>query len=325
MTDTALILAPRSDLVTVDPREYPSQPDPSTRWERAAHDWLLGRRSERTRRAYADAWTAFLAHVARPPWSIERAHVIAYRDALVSQGKSEATICQALAALSSFYRFCQAEGLTDRNPCQGVQRPRVRPYDKARYITGQQARQVLAVVDTSTPAGRRDRAILALFLTMGLRRAELAALRRGDVTERPDGVAVLTYTPKGKARETREIPATAWRALRVYLADRGELGKDAPVFVAHDRAADYRETHPLTAEAIRLLVAKHTTQATGQALNPHGLRHSAATLLYKMTGDRRAVQELLGHTRASTTDIYLHRLDDRRAQLGDLLGAELGV
>lgn len=298
----------------------------ATGWERAAADWLTARRSERTRQAYAAAWGDFLAYVQRPPWLVERSHVIAWRDALAAQGKAEATICQALAALSSFYRFVQGEGLTERNPCQGVQRPKVKPYDKARFITQAQARDVLAVVDTSTEAGRRDRAILALFLTMGLRRAEVASLRRGDISERPDGVATLAYTPKGKARETRDIPATAWRALRVYLVDRGSLAKDAPVFVAHDRAAqDRARVIPLTPEAIRQLVAKYTRAATGQALHVHGLRHSAATMLYRLTGDRRAVQELLGHTRASTTDIYLHRLDDRRAQLGDMLGAELGV
>lgn len=312
-------------IIPVPPLSLSTFKDDGAAWERAASDWLTARRSERTRQAYAAAWSDFLAHVQRPPWSIARADVISYRDALASQGKAETTICQALAALSSFYRFALSEGLTDRNPCQGVERPKVKPYDKARYITQAQARDVLAVVDTSTPTGRRDRAILALFLTMGLRRVELASLRRGDVIERPDGVAVLSYQPKGKARETREIPATAWRALRVYLADRGDLAKDAPVFVAHDRAAPVRRPIALTCEAIRLVVAKYTLAATGQALNPHGLRHSAATMLYRLTGDRRAVQELLGHTRASTTDIYLHRLDDRRAQLGDLLGAELGI
>ena len=296
-------------------------------WENAAADWLRGKRSERTRQAYADAWRDFLARVAVAPWLVTRADVITYRDGLAAAGLSDATICQRLAALSSFYRFALSEGLAglERNPCQGVERPRVKPYDKSRWIDTDAARRVLGQVDTSTPAGRRDRAILALFLTMGLRRAELAGLRRADISEPPGSLARLTYQPKGKPRETRDIPATGWRALRAYLADRGELAPDAPVFVAHDHGAARRDPTPLTAEAVRLIVAKYTRAALGQALNPHGLRHSSATMLYRLTGDRRAVQELLGHTRASTTDIYLHRLDDRRAALGDLLGAELGV
>ena len=76
----AIIPAPRHDLAT------PAAPDPATRWEAAARDWLKKGRSDRTKATYAAVWTSFLAYVARPPWAIERADVIAWRDDLVSQG-----------------------------------------------------------------------------------------------------------------------------------------------------------------------------------------------------------------------------------------------
>ena len=290
----------------------PSSPDPAA-WERAARDWLEARRSERTRAAYATAWAAFLAFAGVAPWAVTRAHVIAWRDHLEGKGggkkKAPATVAQRLAALSSFYRYARHEGLIERNPTEGVERPPVRAYDKAEAMTEAQARAVLRLT-SNTPRGRRDRALLALALTTGLRRAELLGLRRCDVLESPR--PAIRYTPKGGAEETRRLPGTAWQALRLYLEDLGDVADDAPIF-------------PLSAQGLRYIVRRYTLAATGHAYNPHELRHTAATILYEATGDGRAVQELLGHARRSTTDLYLHKLADRRDALGDVIGDALGL
>ena len=307
MTDTALIVAPRGDLVT------PAALDPVGRWEAAAADWLLGKRSERTRATYADAWAAFLAYVNRPPWAIERAHIIGWRDDLVRQGKADATVAARLAAISSFYRFARREGLTDRNPAEGVERPRVKPYGKTAWLTEDEAARVLASIPTSSPTSKRDRALLGLALTMGLRRAELLGIRRRDVLDQGDGRPLLRYKPKGKAEETRALPAAAWRALRPYLVERGDLAADAPIF-------------SLTPEGLRYIVRTYTRRALGKAVNPHSLRHTAASILWTRTGKLSEVQALMGHNRATTTEIYIHALQaDDRARLGDVIGDALGL
>lgn len=216
-------------------------------------------------------------------------------------------MAQRLAALSSFYRYARHEGLIERNPAEGVERPPVKAYDKAEAMTEGQAKAVLALVP---PSARRDRALLALALTTGLRRAELLGLRRRDVLESPR--PAIRYTPKGGAEETRRLPATAWQALRPYLEELGDVDGDAPIF-------------RLSAQGLRYIVRRYTLAATGHAYNPHELRHTAANILHERTGDGRAVQELLGHARRSTTDIYLHKMADRRDALGDVIGDALGL
>ncbi len=302
----ALIPATRYDLAQGDGQDL-------GRWQRAAADWLLGRRSERTRRAYADAWAAFLAYVNRPPWSIERGHVIGWRDDLTRQGKADATIAARLAAISSFYRFARHEGLTDRNPADGVERPRVKPYGKTAWLTEEEAARVLASIRPSSPTAKRDRALLALALTMGLRRAELLGIRRRDVLDLGDGRPVLRYRPKGKPEQARAFPASAWRSLSAYLAERGDLAADAPIF-------------DLTPEGLRYVVRTYTRRALGKAVNPHSLRHTAASILWARTGKLSEVQALMGHNRATTTEIYIHALQaDDRARLGDVIGDALGL
>ena len=309
MTDSAMIRNPQPA-----PLAIVGADDPAQAWESVAADWLQGRRSERTRATYTAAWHDFLAHSQRSPWAIQRSDVIAWRDAMTEQRKADATIAQRLAAVSSFYRFARAEGLTDRNPCDGVERPKVKPYDKAAWLTEEQARRVLESIRPGSPTADRDRALLTLALTMGLRRAELLGIRRGDVVERPDGSAALRYRPKGKSEETRPLPLSAWRALRRHLATMPDTSPEARVF-------------DLTAEGLRYIVRRYTSAALGQPISPHGLRHSAASILYKRTGKPADVQAMLGHARITTTEIYVHNAltDDRRAHLGDIIGDALGL
>ena len=319
MSQTAIIPAPRHDLAT------PAAPDPATRWEAAARDWLKKGRSDRTKATYAAVWTAFLSYVQRPPWAIERADVIAWRDDLVSQGKADATVAARLAAISSFYRFARDEGLTDRNPCQGVERPSVEAYGKAVSITPSQYTALLGQVDRSTVQGRRDYAMLILEYGTAIRRAELVSIRRGDLVETPAGDIMLAYRPKGGDEETRTLPRKAVTALREYLADRGPLEASDPVFVAHDRGAHKRQARPLTAEAWRNIVTKYSQAALGVRIRPHALRHSAATEAWEQTRDLKQVQKLLGHKHVVTTQRYVDHLEDKRAQLGDRLLAALGL
>ena len=295
-------------------------------WAEALTDWLATRRSDRTRRAYAEALRGLLTHAGKETWAVTRADVASWAKSLEADGLGHASRALALAAVASFYKHAQAEGLADRSPVDGVPRPKVEAYGRAVALSRDQAESVLSAISRDDVAGRRDYAMMCLALGTGLRRAELVNIRRGDLADTPTGEVTLTYRPKGGKIETRPLPSLAVAALREYLADRGPLAADDPVFVAHDRATGHRPPRALTAEAWRLIVAKYTGAALqGRTVAPHTLRHTAATQLYRRTRDLEAVQKFLGHRNMATTQRYIDHLEDNRARLGDDLLADFGV
>lgn len=313
-------------IVTSSPAPLAVAPDNDrARWAALAEDWIATRKSDRTRRAYAYALARFFADVDAAPWQVTRADVARYGASLRAAGRSDATIAARLAAVSAFYQHARAEGLTDRNPAEGVPRPSVEPYGHAAPLTRDQAAAVLRGPDRATVAGRRDYAMLLLQFTTGIRRAELVNIRRGDLTTTPAGDWLLTYRPKGGDQVTRPLPRRAVPALQAVLADRGELTADDPLFVAADRGAARRVGRALTAEAWRGIVTKYTAGALGFRVHPHALRHTVASLAWEKTHDLKEVQALLGHKHATTTQRYITRLEDNRAALGDDLAALLGV
>lgn len=297
-------------------------------WERVANEWLANFRSERTRATYRAAWRDFLRYSGKHPAHVTRHDVIGYRDHLATQGRARSARAQGqraasigvkLAALASFYERAKNDGLIAVNPVAGVQRPKVESYSAATWLTRAEAKMLLQAPDRATIEGKRDYAILLAILTMGLRRAEVLAMRRGDLVENGERIE-LRYAPKGGEEQTRPVPTVVWRAICEYLDARGNLADDAPVFVAHDHAADARaHGTPLTGEALRLMLARYSLVALGRVVNPHALRHTCAGEAWESTRDLRKVQSLLGHASATTTERYLHRRDDDRGALGDAL------
>lgn len=300
-------------------------PDP-VKWESTAADWLAKRRSERTRRAYHDALGLLVAWAGVPAWDITPAHVAGWVLSMRATGASDATIALRLAAVGTFYATAVDARLLDVSPVDGIERPKVEPYGKAEALKRDQVTRVLASIDRTTPAGRRDYCMMLMSLTMALRRAEVVSILRGDIRAALDGGLLLAYRPKGGDERTRRLPVAVADALRAVLSDRGDLEPAAPLFVAHDRAAGHRDqVQPITAEAWRQRVATYTRAATGTAIAPHALRHSAAVELWEKRRDLLAVSRLLGHANAATTEIYLRHFDDDRHLLGDDLAASFGA
>ena len=295
-------------------------------WSRTAVEWLTNFQSPQTRQTYRNAWRDFLSWLSRHPATVTRLDVIVYRDHLAREGKRAATISVRLAALASFYAHAKREGLIERDPSEGVDRPKVEAYAAARWLTTGEAAQLLQAPNRTTIEGKRDYAILVAMLTMGLRRAEVATMRADDLVDRGDGTTELHYKPKGGEEKTRPVPAVASKAVREYLDARGDLSDDAPVFVAHDRAANARKDKTaLTCEAVRQMVSRYSRQSLGRMVNPHALRHTCAGAAWDTTHDLRRVQGLLGHASATTTEKYLHRRDDDRGALGDALAVSFGI
>jgi integrase/recombinase XerC len=232
------------------------------------------------------------------------------------RGNSRASAARKLASLRTFFRYQRREGRMDDDPAALVGTPR-REKKLPAHLAEQEMARLLETPDASNPFGRRDRAILELFYASGLRLSELVGLDLDDVNLSGRVVRVL-----GKGRKERVVPfnRTAGEAIRAWLADlatfaaatvdrpavpgarrRGSAARGAQALFVNYRGGR------LSTRSVDRLVRKYVSQcSTRFGISPHALRHSFATHLLQRGADLRAIQELLGHARLSTTQRYTH-------------------
>ena len=213
------------------------------------------------------------------------------------QGLGARSIQRLLSATRSFYRWLMREGLADHNPAAAVKAPKVRRKLPGTLDTDAIAR-LLDILDDS-PLALRDKAIMELFYSSGLRLAELAGLRWDQL----DSSAGLV-TVRGKGNKTRVVPvgSHAAAALAEWRKARGNFaGFEEPVIFVSNRG------DPISPRTIQSRIRYWARrQGLPQKVYPHLLRHSFASHLLESSGDLRAVQELLGHADISTTQVYTH-------------------
>jgi len=276
-------------------------------------EWFANLDNPRTRRAYQADMRDFMSFVGiRAPEEfrlITRGHVLAWRQSLEERKLNGATIRRKLAALSSLYEYLCDRQAVAHNPVKGVKRPGVESYEgKTPALADGQARQLLDAPDATTLKGKRDRAVLAVLLYHGLRRAELCAIDVGDLQERR-GVKHLRI--HGKGNKLRYLPLHPAAAARIedYLAH-SEHGADkaAPLFRAlRNPGADSR----LSSKGVYTNVVQHYGRALGLTtlplFGPHAMRATAATNALEHGADIAKVQEWLGHANIQTTRIYDRR------------------
>jgi integrase/recombinase XerC len=223
---------------------------------------------------------------------------------LHGQGLSARSLARTLSAWRSYYRWLARRGELTTDPTAGLRAPkRPRPLPKALAID--QTAALLAAPGDDLLA-LRDRAMIELFYSSGLRLAELAAL---DLVAGRHGAAGLDLagsevTVTGKRGKTRTVPvgAKAAEALAAWLEQRLAIAAaDEPALFVSRRGTR------LSPRAIELRLA-HWAKKSGLGLHvhPHMLRHSFASHVLQSSGDLRAVQEMLGHASISTTQIYTH-------------------
>jgi integrase/recombinase XerC len=199
-----------------------------------------------------------------------------------------------LSAFRSFFRFLAREGEMQNNPAAGVRSPKVRR--KLPEVLDVDEAATLVEINANDPLAVRDRAILELLYSSGLRVSELCTTRWRDLDI---GQGLLRVT--GKGNKTRIVPVgrMALAALAALRASQ-PAGADDPILRGHGG-------HPLTAGAVRALIKRRARQqGVWKRVYPHLLRHSCASHLLESSGNLRAVQELLGHADISTTQIYTH-------------------
>ncbi len=212
-------------------------------------------------------------------------------------GISAKTIQRELSALRSFFNFLIIDNRLKNNPAKDVQAPKI-ARKLPRTLDADQLQHYLNINDDSVLAVR-DRAMIEVLYSSGLRLAELIGLNQHDL-DLQQGLVNVT----GKGKKTRRVPlgSKAITALKGWLKQRAQLPAtdENAVFVN-------QKGKRLSARSVQLRL-KHWAQKQGMPghVHPHMLRHSFASHILESSGDLRAVQELLGHSDISTTQIYTH-------------------
>ena len=236
--------------------------------------------------------------------TINRDDIRMHLAAMSRAKRNPRTVSRRLAALRRFFRFWIELGKLETDPTLGLRAPR-RQKPLPHFVDESGILRMLDLPDLQTRNGKRDRAILELFYGTGMRLAELVGLNRHDLDLQGETLRVL-----GKGNKERILPLTGLvrRSTQAYLEEAPVAPADergTPVFLGRsEKRISRRSVQRMVADAIR------QTAAASQA-SPHVLRHSFATHLLNAGADLRAVQELLGHSRLATTQIYTHVSMDR--------------
>ncbi|NTV15481.1 MAG: tyrosine recombinase XerC, partial [Desulfobulbaceae bacterium] len=250
------------------------------------------------------------------PGQIDTPMVRAFVYALASRNKST-SVARKLSALRTFFRFLLREGVIARNPVLPVAMPRHDRYMPA-FLT---VDEVFALVETpggSDTFALRDRAILEMLYSTGVRVAELVGL---DLAQLDLVEEVVRVSGKGNKERLVPVGVPALEAIRAYLPQRGQL-------LANRGRQERREEmtalflnnrgRRLTARSVERLVSDYAMRAgIVNRVTPHALRHSFATHLLEMGADLRVVQELLGHASLATTQRYTHLNMDHLTKVYD--------
>ena len=301
------------------PHLLPSGTSAGSSWDQALYAFLVekGNRSgsRRTVEGYSRMLWPFFADLGKTPDRVTPADVLAWAHGVGKSGRapSAVTIGARIACLSSFYRFLIRMGLVTANPCDALQRPKTTP-SPARGLSAADVRRLLAVVP-DTLRGRRDRALLLVFILTGRRRAEVIGMKAGDITVE-DGTCFYQYRGKGGKTGRRELPRPAYEAIVRTLADTGqELATMAP-----DESLWHITSGTFYGRFRRYLAAAGLAP-TGL----HVLRHSAAKLRRDAGESVEAVSSFLDHSSLAVTTTYLRRLEGIEDRAWREVAAAIGV
>jgi integrase/recombinase XerC len=238
---------------------------------------------------------------------------IRYYIAHLFKSHKKSSISRKISAIKGFFRYLVLEGIIKEDPSQAISGPKqkrqipvVMPVDEVF--------QLLEKPDKDKPLGLRDRAILELFYSSGLRVSELTGLNIGDIDFHQGIVKVI-----GKGNKERFVPVgrMALSAIRDYLSKRGEVC-----------GGRVRESHALFLNRLGCRISERTVARMidkyvkacniPKKIGPHALRHSFATHLLDGGADLRAIQEMLGHVSLSTTQRYTHVSMGRLMEVYDM-------
>ncbi len=259
--------------------------------------------SANTQDAYArdlDKLLVFLDHEGKRPEEVVLADLQTFAAGLHDIGVGPRSQCRILSGVRSFYRFLVMDGYMDNDPTELLESP-VLGEHLPEFLTPQEVDQLKESIDLSKPEGHRNRAIIEVLFSCGLRVSELVNLKWSNVYVDERFLRIM-----GKGSKERLVPISelALKEIENYLPWRNTLkiksGEEDYVFL------NRRGGH-LTRTMI-LIMLKEQAQEAGivKTISPHTLRHSFATALLEGGADLRVIQSLLGHESIGTTEIYTH-------------------
>jgi integrase/recombinase XerC len=216
---------------------------------------------------------------------------------LHGRGLDGRSLARMLSAWRGFFHYLARDHGYQHNPCLGIRPPK--SAKRLPHALSPDEAGRLMMITAKDPLAVRDKAILELFYSSGLRLSELTGLAEGDVNFRDATVRVT-----GKGAKTRIVPVGrhALAALESWLPARGELARagEKALFVGRDGGA-------LGPRAVQARLKQWAVKlGLADKVHPHALRHSFASHVLQSSGDLRAVQEMLGHASISTTQVYTH-------------------
>ncbi len=249
-----------------------------------------------------ERWSGFLADSGFSTMSDldARFEPVRLRGYLASLNDSleRSSVCRHLSAIRGFLRHSRQRGWLARDIGTLVPTPKARR-SLPKFLKIEEMLELIHAPDSATPLGRRDRALFEVMYGAGLRVSEAVGLDLDDVDMQAGWVRVV-----GKGSKERQVPlgSPALAAVRDYLEnpDPPRHSSERALFV------NFRGGR-LTSRSVARILARHLVRlASAKSLSPHGLRHSFATHLLAAGADLRTIQELLGHSRLSTTQRYTH-------------------
>jgi len=274
--------------------------------------------SAHTVRAYESDITQYLGSVGKQrdcwlsdltPEHLTAESLRAHLADLNRAGEARSTVARKISALRTFVRYLRREAQLTHDPLRFAVSPK-REHRLPVHLSEPEMTRLLEQPDTSQALGRRDRAILELLYASGLRLAEVESLDLDSIDLSGRMVRVI-----GKGRKERLVPfnRSTETALRVWLKDQPTIASRG-ASATRTRRRDDRQPlflnfrgQRLSGRSIDRLLRRYVQQcSTHTGVSPHALRHSFATHLLQRGADLRTIQELLGHSRISTTQRYTH-------------------
>jgi integrase/recombinase XerC len=233
------------------------------------------------------------------PGEVTKADITAYLADLHRRGLAKSSVCRKLSALRAFYRFLRQRKMVVEDPCAALANPKL-PKVHPKVLNVDQAIHLVETEITLDPEGLRDLALLEVLYGSGLRVSEALGLDFAHVDLDQKLVRVL-----GKGRKERLVPLTGPAAERLgrYIEQRGAFApaaREQAVFLGKRGGRLSRK------QADRIVKEMAVRSGTPWSISPHTLRHSFASHMLQAGADLRSVQELLGHSRISTTQRYTH-------------------
>ena len=233
------------------------------------------------------------------PGEVTKADITAYLADLHRRGLAKSSVCRKLSALRAFYRFLRQRKMAVEDPCAALSNPKL-PKVHPKVLNVDQAIHLVETEITLDPEGLRDLALLEVLYGSGLRVSEALGLDFAHVDLDQKLVRVL-----GKGRKERLVPLTGPAAERLgrYIEQRGAFApaaREQAVFLGKRGGRLSRK------QADRIVKEMAVRSGTPWSISPHTLRHSFASHMLQAGADLRSVQELLGHSRISTTQRYTH-------------------